>query len=79
MTTEFYKGHEIISTPHQLSHTDEWTVDVRIRQRKGDQIIDQQCQGPNKTYPSEEEAIKAGLMCGEQVIDRKGLINKGFV
>ncbi len=67
MTTEFYRGFEIVATKaHQVKNTDEWTVDVHIRVHKGAQIIDQQCHGPNKTYLSEEEAIKAGLFFGER-------------
>jgi len=69
MTTEFYRGYEIVATAHQADNTDEWTVDVHIRVHKDSKIIDQQHKGPGATYTSEQEAIKTGLLYGEQIID----------
>jgi len=69
MTTEFYRGYEIVATAHKVKNTNEWTVDVHIRSHKGSKIIDRQYQGPGATYTSEQEAIKAGLLYGEHIID----------
>ncbi len=69
MTTEFYRGYEIVATAHQVKNIDEWSVDVHICVRKGSGIVGQQHPGPGVAYTSEQEAIKAGLIYGKQIID----------
>ncbi len=69
MTTEFYRGYEIVATAHRANNAGEWTVDVHICLRKESGIIGQQHPSPGATYTSVQEAVKAGLGHGKKIID----------
>jgi hypothetical protein len=69
MTKMFYRGYEITVVPHQIQNKEDWAVKVRIHLFKGDTKSQTDFLGPEKQYPSMEEATNAGLAYGKHVID----------
>lgn len=61
MTIKFYKGLEIVATARPVTDTDKWTVSVAIRERTHAGMVDLHYHEIDEEFPSEEEAVKAGL------------------
>lgn len=68
MSEAFYKGYVIEATPHQLSESKRWTINIYIRHDTGDHINFSNYYAAN-TFETKEEAIKDCIDFGRRIID----------